>query len=342
MTQAKANGRFQSRLRITSRTKARIPAKASRAFPTAGNTRAWKWIPDNRNRRGIEREAAGYEEILHELAVCGADLLQDASHRQVLAEDADALVAEQGQILDPEEEPEHKIIDDQTEHQEKQHLQRGQQDPDPLLFVIQRGKDQAEQREGGGHGKIGLVGPHRTGQKQDAGKEAEAIPDRQPDGQHRQQDAKAVGRGCEQVQVGESYGGEDDHQHPDQPADPGAPHPDQGNRKGRGQGEKEHGEEADQRGRLQKTVPGSRVVQEPAAGDRHLLRVRDPGDPVGIGKNVRKGKEMDEIACQKAADKGGKHRPRQRTQPPHHAGAFQFLHSTLPFFEDCAGQLIPS
>lgn len=71
-----------------------------------------------------------------------------------------------------------------------------------------------------------------------------------------------------------------------------------------GQGEEEHGEEADDRRHLGEAVEIGGEVEKPPAGDGHLLGVEDAAETVGVGDDVGKDVEVDQIARQKTAEKG--------------------------------------
>ena len=172
----------------------------------------------------------GHEEVLDKLLIGRADQLQKALEGQVLPQAADALVVEQGQILDLEEDPQDDEVDRQAEDQQEDLLQPFQNDLLCLGLPLQSQEDHGEQGQRHGDGQVGLVGPHGAGQDQDAGEDAEAVTGGQPDGKDRQQNAEAVGRGRKQVEIGEGHRGEDDHQGPDEAADESAPHPEQGDR----------------------------------------------------------------------------------------------------------------
>ena len=75
-------------------------------------------------------------------------------------------------------------------------------------------------------------------------------------------------------------------------------------RKSGGQTEKKQGQKADHRRHLSEVVQRGGVVEKPTAGDGHLLGVEDAAETVGVGDDVGKDVEVDQIARQKTAEKG--------------------------------------
>ena len=129
-------------------------------------------------------------------------------------------------------------------------------------------------------------------------------PSGQGDGENRQKNGEAVGGGGEQIEKGVAHGGKGGHQRPGQGGEGTAADAQQRDGQGGGQGEEEHGEEADDRRHLGEAVEIGGEVEKPPAGDGHLLGVEDAAETVGVGDDVGKDVEVDQIARQKTAEKG--------------------------------------
>ena len=172
-------------------------------------------------------------------------------------------------------------------------------------FRVQGLPQDHQQRQGDGCGDVGLISPHGQGQGQHPQQPAGFTPLCQPHRQHRQQDGQTVGRGGEQIQKGVSQAGEGSHHRAGQTGQHPAADLQQIHHQGGGQPQKEQGQQADDGGHLGKLVQGGGVVQEPTTGDGHLLEVEHPAQSVGVGNGVGKGVQVDQIAGDKAAEKGG-------------------------------------
>ena len=266
-------------------------AAASAQHPDKGAQRRQgkHHVAHDRGGGGIVGKAAGNEEVTPEAPIGRPDLPQQLAEGHPVSQARKPLVVQQFQILDPEEDPEDQGVQAQPKGQKRQVFEPQAGDL-PRAVSLQRIKDNADQGQGGCHRQIGLIGAHGAGQHRRGKEEAVFVPGDQPHRQHRQQNAEAVGGGREQIEEGVGHRGEHRQQGAAQGAQPQAPDAEQRRRKPGGNCQKQQSEKADDRRGLDVSVPGGCIVQKPAAGDGHLLGVKDPGDPVRVGDNVGKGK----------------------------------------------------